>query len=301
MDKIKISLFVVIGIVLVLLMVFFAVRQFKPKVAGIYIESTPVAMVYIDGTEVGRTPYESTQKPGEVVVKLVPDSFDIPLAPYETKVNLIAGVQTVIKRSFGETEETSSGEIISFEKIDKNQVSLAVVSIPDSAELLIDGSERAFTPHRTTAILPGVHSLILKTDGYQEKGVDVRTHQGYKLTAVVKLAKIAKDQEVQEESQKETGEEAADETKYGKIKILSTPTGFLRVRNEPSTLGKEVGTIKPDETYDLLETDQKTGWYKIKFVHESLEEETEGWISNQYAQIVEPVPSTSETTLETDS
>ena len=201
MKKIKIASYVVLGLVLIIALVLVLFNILKPKVAGIHIESEPLATVYIDGVEDGRTPYDKKDKtPGEYVIKLVPDSFNTPLAPYETKVNLVAGVQTVIRRTFGDTDETSSGEIISFEKIEKDQVSLAVVSIPDSAELVIDANERAFTPHRTTSLLPGTHTLTLSADGYREKNVDVRTHEGYKLTAVVKLAKGV-DQKNEEENE----------------------------------------------------------------------------------------------------
>ena len=274
----------VLGVIFILGISFLLVRYLKPKVAGIYIETVPAATVYIDGAEVGRTPYEKTRTPGETVVKLVPDSFEFPMAPYETRVNLSSGVQTVIKRFFGDNDETSSGEIISFEKIDSNQVSLAVVSIPDSAELLIDGSERAFTPHRTTSLLPGIHSLVLSAEGYQEKRVDVRTYEGYKLTAIIKLAKTV-------EYESETIQEESVEVDEGDgrewVKILTTPTGFLRVRGEPSTLSQEVGMVEPDETYELLETDERTGWYRIKFIPKDSEEEKEGWITNQYAQVIE--------------
>lgn len=292
MGKLKIAFIVVLALIVLVLLTFFLVNYLKPKVAGIYIDSSPMATVYIDGSEVGRTPYEKTYNQGEVVIKLIPDSFEVPLVPYETRVSLVTGVQTVIRRNFGETDEVSAGEIVSFEKIDKGQVSLAVVSIPDSAELIIDDKERAFTPHRTTSLLAGVHTLILRAEGYQERRVDVRTHEGYKLTAIVKLAKSpfkqeSMDQEVGEEVNVEVAEE-----NLKRVKILSTPTGFLRVRSEPSTLGQEVGLVEPEKTYNLLETDEKTGWYKISFQSDS--ESKEGWISNQYAQIIDLTPTPSQ-------
>lgn len=284
MKRIKIASFVALGLILILALILLIFNILKPRVAGLHIESTPLSTVYIDGVEDGRTPYDKKdKKPGEYVIKLVPDSFDTPLAPYETKVNLVAGVQTVIRRTFGDTDETSSGEIISFERIDKNQVSLAVVSVPDSAELLIDGSERAFTPHRTTSLLPGAHTLTLNADGYQESKIDVRTYEGYKLTAVVKLAKSL--EEGGEESEAES-EEVAEDDVVEIVKILSTPTGFLRVRDEPSTLGSEIGTVEPEMEYELVEEDEETGWFKIKFVDEDTDEEMEGWVSNQYTEKV---------------
>lgn len=281
MRKIKIVIFVILSLGVLIGLMFFIVNLLRPKLAGIYIESNPSSSVFIDGQEVGRTPYENTREQGEVVVKLIPDSFEVPLAPYEAKINLVAGVQTVIKRDFGESDDTSGGEIISFEKVEANQSSLAVVSIPDSSELLIDEKERAFTPHRTSSLLPGEHSLTLSAEGYSERRVAVRTHEGYKLTAVVKLAKLTEmqknddgvkpEQEVQKDEESPSGE---------KVRILSTPTGFLRVRKEPSTLGVEIGQVEPGNTYDLIETDEKTGWFKIKF------EEGDGWITNQYAEPV---------------
>lgn len=299
MKKIKTASLVTLGVILVILAILFLFNILKPKYSGIHIETTPLATVYIDGVEDGRTPYDKKdKKPGEYIIKLVPDSYNAPLAPYETKVNLVAGVQTVIRRSFGDTDETSSSEIISFEKIDKNQVSLAVVSVPDSAELLIDGSERAFTPHRTTSLLPGAHTLTLSANGYQEMKADVRTYEGYKLTAVVKLAK-SMEQDV-EDANLGGAEEETDKESVEMVKILSTPTGFLRVRSEPSTLGEEVGTVEPDEEYELIEEDEETGWYKIKFIDSETNEETEGWVSNQYTEKVEtedeltPTPTTEE-------
>jgi len=295
MRKIKIVVFVFLGLGILIGFLFLLVSLLRPRLAGIHIESNPASTVFLNGAEVGRTPYENTREQGEVIVKLVPDSFETPLVPYETKINLVAGVQTVIKRDFGETDDTSSGEIISFEKVDASQTSLAVVSIPDSSELLIDDKERAFTPHRTSSLLPGEHTLSLSSEGYSERRVEVRTHEGYKLTAVVKLAKVEVEQGEDAEVQPEPEvQEVEEKTQFKKIKILSTPTGYLRVRNEPSTLGTEVGRVEPGETYDLLETDEKTGWYKIRFSNSQEEEEEKtGWITNQYAEaegIVTPSP-----------
>jgi len=286
MKKVKITLLIILGLISLVGFAYLVFSILKPKVAGIYIETTPLATVFIDGVEVGRTPYPKNLKPGEIVVKLVPDSIDKPLVPYETKIDLVQGVKTVIRREFGESEETSSGEIISFEKVDKDQVSLAVVSIPDSVELIIDGFERAFTPHRTTSIMPGPHQLILRMDGYQERKIDIKTYQGYKLIAIVKLAKKSGGDE---EMVGNIEEIVKEEDIKNKVKILSTPTGFLRVRNEPSISGKEIGTVEPGNEYELLEVDEKTGWYKIKFVNEKTGDESEGWITNQYAEKIELV------------
>lgn len=60
-----------------------------------------------------------------------------------------------------------------------------------------------------------------------------------------------------------------------KVKILTTPTGYLRVRSGPGTSYSEVARVNPGETYELLE--EKTGWSKIK-----VSDTVSGWVSSQY-------------------
>jgi N-acetylmuramoyl-L-alanine amidase len=62
-----------------------------------------------------------------------------------------------------------------------------------------------------------------------------------------------------------------------KVLILQTPTGFLRVRDQASLNGTEMGQVKPGETYQLL--DERTDWFQIKLTNGQ-----SGWISSQYAQ-----------------
>ncbi len=258
---------------LILGVVFFLVGAFRPKSAGLFVETTPSATVFIDGDQVGRTPYETTRKPGEIIVKLVPESLDAALVPFETKVTLTAGIKTVIKREFAESDENSSGEIISFEKVGGKETSLSVVSIPDAAQISIDGAIRGFAPYKTSAVIPGEHQIIVSTPGYSEKTISIKTVEGYKLTAVVKLKPNG--EEIP------TEEEEIEEPKQEEVEILSTPTGFLRVRDEPSTLGEEVAQVTPGELYPYLDEDEKTGWIKIEY-----EEGEEGWVSGQYAKKV---------------
>jgi uncharacterized protein YgiM (DUF1202 family) len=64
------------------------------------------------------------------------------------------------------------------------------------------------------------------------------------------------------------------------VVIKDTPTGFLRVRIEPSTSASESGRVKPGEKYSIV--DEKSGWYEIKF-----DGVNNGWISGQYTSKVE--------------
>ena len=63
-----------------------------------------------------------------------------------------------------------------------------------------------------------------------------------------------------------------------KLKITSTPTGYLNVRSEPSTSGQIIAKVHPGETYPYTST--KPGWYFI-----SLPNASYGWISSQYVAL----------------
>jgi hypothetical protein len=280
MKGIKLVL-ITIGILAIVILAFlFLVGYLSPKNAGIQVDSKPASSVFIDGIQVGRTPYEATRTPGEIVLKLVPESTDKTLVPFETKVTVGSGIKTIVRREFGETEEKSSGEIISFEKIGGQDASLSLVSWPDAAQISIDGSVRGFAPYKISSIVAGEHQIIISAPGYQERTLSLKTYTGYKLTAVVKLAggggSIATPT---------PNPQSEENTQVTVVEILSTPTGFLRVRKEPSSGASEIGRVKPGQKFDLLEESDKKDWYKIEY-----EKGKEGWISAQYARKVSPSP-----------
>lgn len=280
--KIKIILLATALAGLVILTVFFVVGYFKPQKAGLIIETNPASMVFINAEQVGRTRYETTRNPGDIVVKLVPESVDKPLAPYETKIALVAGVKTIIQRDFGDSEDTSSGVIVSFEKAVDKETSISVISIPDSAQVTIDGQVRGFAPFKSSSIVEGEHTLTVGARDYVEKSIDIRTYKGYKLTAIFKLAPIAAEVSLS------PSPTASPEPEVNYVEILETSTGYLRVRSEPSTLAPEVAQVDPGKKYKLLDTDEKTGWFKIEYQPASDESQAKsGWVTNQYAKKVE--------------
>jgi len=273
--KIRLFILVLLAIGLLVVGVFLILNYFKPRPAGIFIETSPASTVFINGEDMGKTPFRETRSVGEIVLKLVPESFQTPLTPYEVKVNLSSGVETVVRWNFGESQETSSGELISFEKTTEDKAGLTIVTIPDSAKLVIDGSEEFITPQKLDNYPAGEHALFFSVQGYDEKNVRVKTHAGYKLTAVVQLAKG--DNSLQT-SVRETVEEDLPDKEF--VEILPNQVGFLRAREAPGTTNLEVGRVVPGKNYELIETDEDTGWFKIKF------EDKEGWVSSQYAKKV---------------
>jgi hypothetical protein len=92
--KLRLLLIGIASVGLVVGTVLFLVGTFKPKSAGLFIETVPKASVFIDGEQVGRTPYETTRSPGEVTIKLIPESIDTALAPFETKLTLASEIDS---------------------------------------------------------------------------------------------------------------------------------------------------------------------------------------------------------------
>ena len=290
MKKIRVVLIIISTLIFLALLIFFLVGYFRPKAAGILIETAPSSTVFIDGVQVGATPYEVVREPAEIVVKLVAQAAEKSYEIFETKINLVSGVKTVIRHEFAESQDLAQSEIMSFEKIGRGQTEFAIVSIPDAAKISIDGQVRGFAPYKTSMINAGEHELTVSADGFNDRTIVVKTVNGYKLIVVVKLSQSF---EISPSPSPTT--EDLDEDKKTLIEILSTPTGFLRVRAQPIASSAEIGQVKPGERFPFLEQDATTGWFKIEFG-----EGISGWVTNQYAKKVEegqasPSPSPSPT------
>ena len=263
--------FKIIALVLVMVLAISAAgvvgyKLLKSQKAKISVESNPSAIVYIAGEEVGKTPYEGIWEAGEVIVKLVPGD---PLVPYETKVNLLADRQTLIKRDFGSSEEVSGGQVISYEKVGANETSLSLLSTPDYAQVLIDGNIRGFSPIMNYSVSSDTHQVVVTKIGYLDNTFEVSTQKGYKAVVVVKL--IA------------TGEPVASPTPASTtiyVQILDTPSGFLRVRAEGSTTSNEIARVKPGDKLLFVSQDAKGEWYQVVYA----EGDKKGWIFSQFAK-----------------
>ncbi|MBU1132746.1 PEGA domain-containing protein [Patescibacteria group bacterium] len=62
--------------------------------------------------------------------------------------------------------------------------------------------------------------------------------------------------------------------------VLSTPTGWLRVRSAPNLSGTEITTVNVGDTFPVIE--EGTGWVKI-----NISEDTQGWVSSIYIELSE--------------
>jgi hypothetical protein len=296
----------IIPIILVIIIVFGIFKLFILADAGkgaLQITSHPLSKVYLNNAFIGNTPLcrceaNTMVSEGEYTVKLVP--LDSGFDEFQEKITVTKGVLTVVDRKFGKGA-TSEGSIISLTPLpDKHATELLVLSFPDKTAVFVDSNASGNTPLSVKKLTDSDHTLKLKRDGYIDKNVRIRTPAGYRLTATVYMAlNDESGQVIPTPTQptivsgtpspspslgpSPTGAKNPTPTKpgptakvSGKITILSTPNGFLRVRETPSTAAAEISRVETGETYPLVE--EQTGWYKIK-----LTDGTEGWVSASYA------------------
>lgn len=257
---------------------FFA-GYFSPKPGGIRIETTPKASVFINGAFVGETPYTGSFKAGTIILRLVPEGSSETLVPFETSIILSPGIETAVGRSFTSSEDTSSGYIISFEKISGKTAALVVTSQPANAQVQVDGVSRGFSPYSAGAIAPATHTITVKAPGYTDLSMTVKTMEGFRMSFYAKLGKG--------ENKNSVSGGENNKTPIKIVKILDTPTGFLRVRSQPGDGGGEIAQVKPGETFPYIDTDIATGWIEIQYEasKSGLPSGITGWISGNYATI----------------
>jgi hypothetical protein len=280
---------------------FVAINWYKSRnpTAGLKVDTNPPSQVFVDNVQVGISPIEKFFRPSEITIKLIPNSTSSALSTYQTKARLTAQTYTVIKRDFGASDAQSAGEIISLQPQSGRGASLSVVtSGPDSASVVIDGQPQGFTPLALASLPVGDHQLVVSAPGYLSRTIGARALAGYKLVINAKLASLPVEvtptplistisgtpsvtpkTTIKPTPTKTVSATPAPGLPLPYVKILSTPTGFLRVRSGPGAGSAEIGKVNPGETYPFLSS--KSGWFEIQ-VH--LDASTSGWISSQYAQ-----------------
>ncbi|MFA6361444.1 MAG: PEGA domain-containing protein [Candidatus Shapirobacteria bacterium] len=243
-----------------------------PKKSALEINSYPVAKVYVDGKEVGMTPYRNrTLVPGEVEIKLVTND-----KLWLKKIKLQNNINTVIDWEFGKTDEESGGYILYLEKTgDKNKAGLMINTNPDKTTITIDNEIKGLAPMRISDIDAGDKHLALSFPNYKTIDIFMKSINGYQLVVDASLAED-KTNIIEEEAEiKSTDLSTSIATT--KIKIKETETGWLKVREASSSASKEITRVNPGETYSLLE--EQTDWYKI-----DLGNGKNGWISIKYGE-----------------
>ncbi|MDD5481429.1 MAG: PEGA domain-containing protein [Candidatus Shapirobacteria bacterium] len=241
------------------------------------INTTPEVAVFINGQNMGTTPFKKEFKPQRLEITLAEES-DQEKILWQTKVPITSSAITLIKYQFNPSDLQTHGQVLTLSKIpDKKNGALLISSLPNQAIVNLDGETKGYTPLLLEEIPSGHHTLEVNLDGYQNTIIGLNIVNGFQLNAEIKLAKT--NNEDSQENLPKTSQE-----NNPMVTILSTPTGWLRVRNGPGTGFAEVARVAPGEEYPLLE--KEDDWLKIS-LSGGEEEEAEGWILGQYGKINE--------------
>jgi hypothetical protein len=267
---------IVLAIAVFLVFMFFASRAQGGK-GALQVTSLPQSTVFLDNKPIGKTPLckcdpQDMLAVGEYTVKVVP--IDPSRQPYEEKITINQSVLTVVDRTFGDTGK-SSGSVVSLEAIqDTKKAQLFISSFPYGADVSVDSVPIGITPI-LKQITDSDHEITVSKPGYKTKTVRIHGVLGYKLSTVIYLST----EDITATQPTPTTIQAAASADINSVKviILSTPTGYLRVRASASISGAELTQVHPNETYPFVL--EQNGWTQIKLSDGRL-----GWVSSQYVK-----------------
>lgn len=257
---------------LVVSSIFLGGCSLSAKRSAIEIDSYPVAKVFIDGKEMGLTPYRNRNlTPGEIEIKLESNGKN-----WTRKIKLQNNISTVIDWEFGETESENGGYILYLEKTgDKNKAGLLSNTVPNKSTISIDNEIKGMSPLKIMDIGQGDKHIALSYPGHKTVDIFAKSLKGYQLVIEATLA-----EEMIAESKNEIEEidnpDLVSTPTQKTVIIKETETGWLRVRETDSSVSKEVARVNPGKSYPIIE--ETTDWYKI-----DLGNNKSGWISSSYA------------------
>lgn len=226
--------------------------------SGISVLSTPDgATVYLNGKEVGKTPYEDKNlEVKEYVLKIDKDG-----ASYQGNIKLNDGTVTIINRDLAKDLSSSAGETLSL----NHGKGVTVISNPSDADVEIDGKNLGKTPIRLN-LDSGEHNILVSHPNYLKRSIKATLPKDFNLTISADLAISEADL---------TQISAPVVTQTPEVVVKSTPTGFLRVRDQASLNGKEIAQVKVGDTLILLE--EQGSWDRVR-----LSNGVEGFVSSVY-------------------
>ncbi|MBI5449317.1 PEGA domain-containing protein [Candidatus Gottesmanbacteria bacterium] len=260
------------------------------KFGELRVESVPPASVFLDNKHMGRTPFRDKVQAGQYTIKVVPEASSMQAASWQAPLSIGESLLTYVSADLSESELSSAADILWLEKISGKNGELSVTTNPDGATVLVDDQVKGVTPLSTTDMSSGDHMLTVTSPGFLSRTQKIKSIAGYRVIASIKLALSAGGAVVASASPTPVTQSVTRITPTGLplssdpakpfVIIKDTPTGYLRVRLEPTTTASEAARVKPGEKYHLEEI--KTSWYKIKY-----DGSNTGWISGQYAEKVE--------------
>lgn len=289
-----------VGLVLLVVLLVRTLGNRTPKQGELRVDSTPAVAIYLDDKQIGRTPFKEKVNTGDYTIRLASDTGAGQVASWQGRITVGPNLLTYVNANLNESELSSAVDVLWLEKISSSKSELSVTTNPDGATVLVDDVTKGVTPLSLQDITPGDHTVTVTSVGFLTRSLKVKTTPGYKLIATYKLALSPGGSP--EASPSPTPAETPTGTPTGTPKVTptptkkpdaltpdpakpyvvikDTPTGFLRVRVEPSTSASEAARVNPGEKYHIEDT--KSGWYEIKY-----DGKNAGWISGTYTEKVE--------------
>lgn len=261
----------------------FLIMDRQNNFGRIKVVSSPSASVFIDNQIVGSTPFEDKFKTGEFLIKLIPQGTATDTASWQGKITVYKNALTYVNQELGASDISTAGEIFTTTPMDKrpsipNTGQIYVETEPNGSIVYLDNDEKGVSPLILDEVPKGDHEISVFMPGFFRRTQKINVDTAYKVNASFKLAI----DDAQKPASKPTITTSKDATSSAStnlkntVVINDTPTGFLRVREEPSTNASESAQVKPGTKFTVIEED--SGWYKIEY-----EKGKEGWISGQYA------------------
>lgn len=249
---------------------------------GVEIITTPSNVkVYLDGKDAGSTPYKSNNLlPGKHQIRLVsPDESET----YQSEVEVLRRSTTVLNWQFASGEYSAGGYTLSLEPTGDKRSSLIVNSSPNQATLILDKEVKGFTPIQLLDIGEGQKPLLLSFPGHQTIPIMVRSILGYRLILQATLPKTITSISTPSPSSNTSSIPSTTLTS-AKIIIKSTETGWLRVRQQPSSASPEIARVNTGESLPLL--GEQSGWYQTQTTGGIT-----GWVKADYVEkSTTPIP-----------
>lgn len=230
------------------------------QTSGVFINSSPSeAAVFLDGKEVGKTPFEDKN----LDVKDYTVKLEKGEASWQGKVKLTPGTMSIVNRDLTKDQTSFAGEVST---LDRGH-GITVISNPSSSDVEIDGKSYGKTPI-TINLDSGAHTILVSHANFLKRSIRANLPNNFNLTLSVDLALSEADL---------TTISAPIINQTPEVLVKDTPTGFLRVRDKPSLLGKEIAQVKPGDILILLE--ELGEWDRVR-----LSDNKEGYVSSVYVE-----------------
>jgi hypothetical protein len=308
--------FAIVCIILVAAGVYI-INPFARKVkAGLQvITHNSTASLFLNDQYLDKAPYINKKiQPGTYDLRIIPDNSDF--AAYETSITLNRGTLAVVIWYPGETLEQSGGVIYELEPLtNKKQTEVSFISEPDNAIIQFDDKEQIFAPTVLKDVKQGRHEFEVSLPSFGKQQHTVQILPGYRTKIKIKLSKekinngadqpaqikneTATDsaqtppatqsdsaRDIALQNQSTDGAEVTPLIMIKSTKYFQQGVEVLRVRDKPSTGGQSVGFVESGKTYPYL-GETENGWHHIQFKDALDKSNKEGWVSGQFAQLVE--------------